>query len=350
VFYSSKFYIPVGVVCAIYILIPFLLYSADFPYWYYHIDTILVVVFYVSISFAVGYFGKRSIKEGFWLMLTELFVAAAAIAYGMFLMMYYGLIDGWGKVFYRAIFHPLYSEIFVLVPVRLLVHHHIKSNKNVMYCLAIVHAQSHSAAMGRLMLPAIEDIMLFVVCVIIYNLFRFMLRVVSRKREKLLYRVMEMMGFHDVKPAESNASFTGSVEIQTEILMENSAIVIACVTLVVIGKQGNLFMFPFPQRKIDTATIFIIGIIQLAIGAVFDFGALFVLQKYLKMPIVDTWKTMWKNRHTFFGYFAYGLFTMGFIGSLWFAFMVPRISHCPSNDICSCAWITNCDQFLASIS
>lgn len=71
-------------------------------------------------------------------------MTVTTLSYAMFLMWYYEDFNDFGKALWRAFFHPIFSEVLILVPVRFLVHHHIthSASKNVMYCLEIVHAQS----------------------------------------------------------------------------------------------------------------------------------------------------------------------------------------------------------------
>lgn len=43
---------------------------------------------------------------------------------------------------------------------------------------------------------------------------------------------------------------------------------------------------------------------------------LYVAQKYLQLPIMETWHAMWRKKVKFFGFLLYGLVTMGLIGVL----------------------------------
>ncbi len=93
-------------------------------------------------------------------------------------------------------------------------------------------------------------------------------------------------------------------------------------------------MFPYPDGGVTVASVVIYAVIQLAFGgtiyslslyiyllliislfdlAIFDVAALYITETFCKIPILKTWKTMWLHRHTFFGFFSYGIFTMGFL-------------------------------------
>jgi len=288
-------------------------------------------------------------------LLTELFVTVTTLIYAMFLMWYYAKFNNIGKALWRAFFHPLFSEIVILIPVRFLVHHHISSSatKNVMYCLAIVHAQSHAVIMGRLMMPAIDDLGIFTFCVFLVNIMKICVRSFSRYRDMMAYKLLRgfvsesKMGFVD-----NAKNLTHAVEIQMDVMSEVAGTVLAGVTLILLNDQRGVFMFPFPMEGITVTTAVECVVIQLVIGAVFDYSALYIAEKKNKVPILDSWKMMWINRHTFFGFFAYGLFTMGLIGSMWMGFMVPRITHCPTQNVCSCSWMPSvggCANFIATL-
>ncbi len=54
--------------------------------------------------------------------------------------------------------------------------------------------------------------------------------------------------------------------------------------------------------------------ILIYIEGVFDLLALYITERYRKVPILQTWPVLWQHKHTFFGFFSYGALTMGLIG------------------------------------
>jgi hypothetical protein len=151
-FMAQKFYVWVAIATALYVLLPYVLWAIGFPYWFYYIDVIQLVVIYTLLCFALGFFGmsmhlyttKQRVLNGLLFLATETIVSAVALLYGMFLMQVYVSLDDDKKMLWRLTVHPLYFELLMMLPVRYLVKKQLGANGkelSVVQTLAIVHAQ-----------------------------------------------------------------------------------------------------------------------------------------------------------------------------------------------------------------
>eukprot|EP00026_Physarum_polycephalum_P006081 Phypoly_transcript_06122.p1 GENE.Phypoly_transcript_06122~~Phypoly_transcript_06122.p1 ORF type:complete len:512 (+),score=57.98 Phypoly_transcript_06122:231-1766(+) len=390
-------------VLSLFVVCPIIMTHFGFPYQLYLIDVLLIVVLFCGLTFMIGYFSKeKSVKHkeimmspaplmvrvssnlhdpaittalqttleefkqktqreriisGLYYLITEVLVSATALAYGMFFITIYSSMDDIGKIAWRLVLHPLYFEILMMLPVHYLVARRMKKEQdvNILYTLSVVHAQSHISTLGRMMFSTLDHVSLTVLSVLLLNVGKFFFRLSTPLRNSLVQKIMNM----DVRetPQETIARlerqrYIVSAAIQTEMIVENSCAIFAGLTMYLFEANKQVFMFPYPKGELMLQTVIFIILVQLGFALVFDLTTLYVAQRFLHLPVLETWKDMWQRKYRFFGFLLYGLLTMGVVGIFYMGFKAPRVPFCTSESVCSCVWLkwmhTSCEQFLAS--
>ncbi|EGC34432.1 hypothetical protein DICPUDRAFT_153330 [Dictyostelium purpureum] len=325
--------------------------------WYYWLgDIILLIVGYTGLCFVMGYVGKRyqTTKErrwnGFKFLTTEILVSATALVYGMFLIQLYTNFSNYAKMAWRLLVHPVYFECFMMIPVRMLVTNQLekKGGSSIMSTLAVVHAQAHISTLGRMMISTINEIEFTVISVLLLNLGKMVFRSTVQLRDETANKIA--LKLFNVKVTEKDSKgFVRAIGIYTEMIMENASIPASAYTMWAFYKVRGMFFFPYPDSgEFTLAEATINVVIQLSIAFVFDAITLFINERYFGYPLERAWKKMKQHWLPFFGFLLYGLMTMGMVGIIWMACKVPRFVTCSSYDVCSCKFVDNCQDFIAT--
>eukprot|EP01132_Coremiostelium_polycephalum_P005677 gene5677-7065_t len=350
---QTKFYLWVVGVIGLFLVIPWGMQAGREPFWFWIGDVILLLIGYTGLCFVMGYVGKQYQTDsqrrmnGLAFLGTELLVSATALAYGMFMIQLYSGFSEINKVVWRLIIHPIYFEILMMIPVRMLVTRQMeKKGVSIMHSLAVVHAQAHISTLGRMMISTINDVEFTVVSVLLLNIGKLVFRSSVQIRDKAAGKVLNRVFHTDHKESKK---FVRAVGLYTEMIMENTSIPASAFTMWAFYNVRGLFFFPYPSGgsfTLSDATIN--AVIQLGIAFVFDILTLYINEKYFKLPLERAWKKMKENWLPFFGFLLYGLTTMGMIGVIWMACKLPRFMTCNTLDVCSCKFVENCEQFIAT--
>lgn len=375
---------------AIFIGIPLVLHQIQFPYYYYLVDTGIIVVVFCSLSFMIGYYGKEDKKKsvpipmvsmtkngetsaetesdhpmtrreriinGLYFFTTEVLVSATALVYGMFFVTLYSSLSDFYKVIWRLAVHPLYFELFMMLPVRYLVARKMRtySDCNILYTLSVVHAQSHISTLGRMMFATMDNLSITFLSVGLLNVGKVFFRLSSPLRDMIVFKLLhkgEMKTEHDDEH-KRRQRYISAAGMQDELIVENACILFSGFMMYFFQENKVMFMFPYPSGYLSIQTVVIITVIQLVLALICDLITLYIAEIYLHLPVLKTWEAMWEKRYRYFGFLLYGLFTMGLMGIIYMGFRVPRGSFCPEADnVCSCVWLgwmgETCDGFIAN--
>ncbi|KAF2077512.1 hypothetical protein CYY_001211 [Polysphondylium violaceum] len=350
---ETKFYLWVIGVIGLFMLVPWSFFAGDVTYWYWLGDVILLIIGYTGLCFVMGYVGKsyqthkERLSNGFAFLGTEILVSATALMYGMFMIQLYIGFSNIAKIAWRLVIHPIYFEVLMMIPVRLLVTKQMeKKGANIMHSLAVVHAQAHISTLGRMMISTINEIEFTVVSVILLNIGKLVFRSSVQLRDKAANRVLKkVMG----KENQESKRFVRAVGLYTEMIMENASIPASAFTMWTFYNIRGLFFFPYPDSGEFTLADATINVaIQLGIAFVFDILTLLINERYFHLPLDRAWKRMKEKWLPFFGFLLYGLISMGSIGIIYMACRVPRFLTCDTQDVCSCKFVKDCDDFIAT--
>ncbi|KAM9962286.1 hypothetical protein ACTFIR_005189 [Dictyostelium discoideum] len=338
---------------ALFMIVPWAFELGGHAWWFWLGDVILLIVGYTSLCFVMGYVGKpyQTPKERRWngikFLGTEVWVSATALIYGMFLIQLYGNFSNYGRMAWRLLVHPVYFEFLMMVPVRMLVTNQMEVHGvSIMSSLAITHALSHVATLGKIMLSTINQTELTIISVLLLNLGKLVFRSTVQLRDDAINNLGFRLFGIKVTHKESKG-FVRAVNIYTEMIMENASIPASAYTLWAFYKFRGIFFLPYPdggEFTLGEATVNVV--IQLSFGLVFDALTLFINERYFNYPLERAWKKMKENWLSFFGFLLYGLVTMGMIGILYMVTRVPRFVTCSSYDVCSCKFVNDCNAFI----
>ncbi|GAM20701.1 hypothetical protein SAMD00019534_038760, partial [Acytostelium subglobosum LB1] len=349
---ETKFYLFLLADILLFIAVPWGMWAGDQDYWYWMGDVLLLLVGFVSLSFVMGYLGKpyqttkERLKNGLAFLGIEVLVAVSALLYGMFIYLVYSNFSNIAKVAWRLIVHSIYFEVGMMIPVRLLVTKQMeKKGVSIMHSLAVVHAQAHISTLGRMMISTINDTTLTVISVLLLNIGKMVFRSTVQVRDKYASKVLEKVA--GTEHIESK-KFVRAVGLFTEMIMENASIPTSAFTLWVFRNYQGLFYMPFPDKSFGIVDIVINVAIQLGIAIPFDIVTLLINERYFGMPLERAWKKMREKWLPFFGFLVYGIITMGMLGVIWMACRLPRFVMCQSKDVCSCMFVSNCEEFIKS--
>ncbi|EGG23556.1 putative transmembrane protein [Cavenderia fasciculata] len=348
---QTKFYLWVVAAIGLFLVVPWGMNAGDQSYWYWLGDVLLLIIGYTGLCFVMGYVGKsyqtnpERIKNGFAFLGTELLVSACALAYGMFLIQLYSNFSNVSKIAWRLLVHPIYFEIFMMIPVRLLVTKQMeRKGVNIMHSLAVVHAQAHISTLGRMMISTINQTEFTIVSVLLLNIGKLVFRSSVQLRDRLASNMISKITHHEHKESKK---FVRAVGMYTEMIMENSSIPASAFTMWVFYDNRGLFFFPYPDGGTFTlGEAALNSFIQLIGAFVFDIITLWINERYFGLPLERAWKKMRENWAPFFGFLIYGIATMGMGGIIWMACKLPRFVTCSSHDVCSCKFVEDCQEFI----
>ncbi|GAM20702.1 hypothetical protein SAMD00019534_038770 [Acytostelium subglobosum LB1] len=349
---ETKFYFWVVLCIAADLIVPWGMLTGEVRYWYWLGDVLLLIATYCGLSFVMGYVGRsfktfrQKLNNGLAFLGTEVLVSATALLYGMFFIQVYTNFSDMMKVTWRLLVHPVYFEIFMMIPVRLLVTKQMeKKGQSVMHSLAVVHAQAHISTLGRLMISTIGDINFTIGSVFLLNFGKLVVRSSVQVRDKYASKLLEkLLGSEHVE----SKKFVRAAGLFTEMIMENASIPTSAFMMWLFVNSRALFFLPYPSGESFTMEAALINVaIQILIAIPFDIVTLVINERYFGLPLERAWRKMQGKWLPFFGFLIYGLVTMGLVGVLYMAARVPRFITCGSQDVCSCMFISNCDKWVA---
>ncbi|EFA84866.1 hypothetical protein PPL_01859 [Heterostelium album PN500] len=336
---DTKFYLWALAALALFTVVPWGMYVGKVSYWYWLGDVILLILGYCGLCFVMGFLGKKyqttqeRRRNALAFLGTETLVSATALLYGMFFIQVYTNFSDYAKIVWRLVIHPIYFEIFMMIPVRLLVTKQMeKKGVSIMHSLAVVHAQAHISTLGRMMISTINEIEFTIISVFLLNIGKLVFRSSVQIRDKYASRVLEKVMGTEHKESKK---FVRAVGLFTEMIMENASIPASAFMMWLFYDRRALFFLPYPSGGSFTFDAAVINVvIQIVIAIPFDIITLIINERYFGLPLERAWKKMREKWLPFFGFLIYGVITMGMIGVLWMACRLPRFITCKSENVC----------------
>eukprot|EP01133_Synstelium_polycarpum_P012502 gene12502-14675_t len=346
-FMETKFYLWALGACVLYTAIPWGMFWLG--------DVLLLVVGFTGLSFVMGYIGKpyqttqERRKNGFSFLFVELLVSASALVYGMFFLMMYSNFSNIGRIAWRLVIHPIYFEVCMMIPVRLLVTKQMeKRGVNILHTLGVVHAQAHISTLGRMMISTINQVDTTIWSVVLLNVGKLVFRSSVQVRDRMASKVLSKFIKHE---HQESKKFVRAVSLYSEMIMENASIPASCFAMWCFYNAQAVFFFPYPDGEHGSWTLgdaALNAFIQIIIAVFFDILTLWINERYFSLPLERAWKKMREQWLQFFGFMIFGVAVMGLGGCVWMAARYPRFVQCHSLDVCSCNFASDCQAFIAT--
>ncbi|RKO94131.1 hypothetical protein BDK51DRAFT_29061 [Blyttiomyces helicus] len=144
---------------------PFIHDDGDWPFWYYGIDVVIIVVQFAIGSFYAGYYGyygmgarttQQKINDGLFLCMQELLVAGLALIYGYVLMPIYAWLSYPYQLLWRLTVHPIFWEFGVKFAAKQYLVS--QGDPTVINTLLMAHAQIHAVIMQETMIVGLNSL------------------------------------------------------------------------------------------------------------------------------------------------------------------------------------------------
>ncbi|KAJ3050977.1 hypothetical protein HK097_008054 [Rhizophlyctis rosea] len=225
------------------------LWYSGWPFWFYYVDVGIILVSYVSCTFLSGYYGIREtvtrlerIKHGIEFSIIECWVSVAAIFYGIWCMPVFMYLPENYKVIWRFTVHPVYWSLLVKWATRRLLVARAGTHLNAIDTLSMSHAQTHIAVMQVSIVAGLESLRDLITSVVIVSL----TRLITRSTKPLQFHATKwtrdwfqykLARLPELRTPQSKAArekmdmevdrYLMAIETQTEIILENSAVLFA---------------------------------------------------------------------------------------------------------------------------
>ncbi|KAJ3033402.1 hypothetical protein HDV00_006368 [Rhizophlyctis rosea] len=295
------------------------LWYSGWPFWFYYIDVVIILLSYISCTFLSGYYGRRGtvprlerLFDAIEFGIIECFVSVAAVFYGLWIMPIFSWIPDGYKMYWRFTVHPVYWELFVKFATRRLLIAKASSDLNAIDTLSLAHAQAHITVMQVSIVAGLESFESLFVAVFVFGALRFVIRSLASYEyhfrrfivDKLWpFRVGGRLGVDPATELEIE-KYMMAIDIQTEVVQENAAVLFASTLAYLFYRYGDLFSMTMPEDESfgvshAVATVFI----QLGVNAFFDLLGLWFNSRWAsKLPFQRTWREMWGVGIRFFGF------------------------------------------------
>ncbi|KAJ3016474.1 hypothetical protein HKX48_004014 [Thoreauomyces humboldtii] len=337
----------VGIVVSIGVVLVMLgLWRSEMAYYWWYGDAFLLLITYVTMTLSFGYLGAGPFDEAFTkaqvrrLRLTEALVftvsegivAVSAVVYGIWLMPVYASLSTTGKLFWRALFHPLYFELLCMTPCHLLIAYRTKRRWiDVLQTLTIAHGQAHMSTMATAMLTELGSWQEVLLGAFVHNLARYASRQTVLLRDRFVCHLFKV-------PFDVNQQkYLRSMELQIEVVMDTSANLFAPYMVYAFLGLQNTFMLGYAADNMTTDTLIEAIVFSVGVGTLFDLVYMFTNTNHLQhLPLLKVWGETKPYRFRFNIFLIFSMITMGLLVLLWLTVRVPRAVMCSSDDPCTC--------------
>ncbi|KAJ3048937.1 hypothetical protein HK097_010056, partial [Rhizophlyctis rosea] len=295
------------------------LWWSGWPFWFYYIDVAIILLSYISCTFLSGYYGQRGtvsrrerLIDAIEFGIIECFVSVAAVLYGLWIMPIFSWIPDRYKMFWRFTVHPLYWEIFVKFATRRLLIVKAGTTLNAIDTLSLAHAQAHITVMQVSIVAGLEHFSDLFIAVFVFGILRFIFRslisyehVVQKFVADRLWPLRSggKLGMSDKTELEIE-KYMMAIDIQTEIVQENAAVLFASTLAYLFWRYGDLFSMTMPEdASFGTTHVVATVLIQLGLNVLFDLGSIYFNSRWAsRLPFQKTWREMWNVKWRFFGF------------------------------------------------
>jgi hypothetical protein len=197
--------------------------AKNFKWQYYYLELIYFVFGYAAYTYGAAWLMTRDDpnfgpKFPFLLLVGELIVLSTTLTYLFVGLGVYVNLSDFSKGLYRLLFHPVATELLMLMPTRYLQRRYAV-NDPVRRTIPCLHAQLHVAIIGRALLLAMGSTTAIWVTSILVDVEQTLLRLTMKHRDKLVMRLFK--GKEAANEIE-NQPVVISVNVLTDQLIENS--------------------------------------------------------------------------------------------------------------------------------
>ncbi|KAJ3026907.1 hypothetical protein HDV00_011525, partial [Rhizophlyctis rosea] len=303
------------------------MWRTGWPFWYYYVDVIIILVSYVSCTFLSGYYGIREtvtrlerIKCGLEFSIIECYVSVAAIFYGIIMMPVFSSLDENYKLVWRFTVHPIYWSMLVKYATRRLLVARSGTHLCAIDTLSMAHAQTHIAVMQVSVVAGLASLKDLFTSVVVVSFTRLIGRSTKPTQfhasrwardwfTRRLTREVAELRTPAIKAAKLKVEmevdrYLMAIETQTEIILENSAVLFASTLALLFLNYGDLFSMTMPNSDdVGTGHVVWTVLIQLVFNVVVDIASIYFNSRWAsKLPFQRTWREMWKHKKRFFGF------------------------------------------------
>lgn len=300
--------------------------------WFYYLDFSFFFFGFLPISAHVAYeiVSNRDIKFTIRFAISEFFVIVSALGYTFFLFPIFMKLTDVEKIFWALTLHPLWFEITMLLPQRLIASIDTsEENKYVRY-LPALHSIFHNVTIRRMILLCINDMYISLLLITLSNIQEIMFRLSVLWRDGYIMRLL----FRGKKP---DHTIHGCV-ILMEMILELVSIFVSPFMMGLFAKYEYMFIFNGAMLSNGTmwSTIIISFFFQLFTEIPTDILCMHFEMRVHNIPL----DTLWEKIHTkkVIIFCIYGMCSMGILGMLYTTMLLPRALFCDRYDILTCTY------------
>lgn len=326
---------------AAYLIVQFMF---NFDFWFYYLDLVYFAISFLPLSVQAAYYVLSEeivgdncvlrVKFSFAYAIAELLVVISALGYTLFLFPIYANLDNTAKILWRLFLHPVWFEVFMILPQRLLAKKEIKTKKVYWRFLVVLHSLSHSVTIGRMLIMNISNTEASVILIVLTNLQEFIMRITTFERDYLMMWLISGKEKAKACYKSEELSIVHSCIVNAEMVFELAGIMISPCFMIFFAKDKYLFNF----NSYEMSYMYFIYnlLIQLACEIVTDMICIIYEVRYSKLPLIEVWKHI--RHHKVILFSIYALSTMGVLGMIYTSLRLPRVLFCTSTQYSSCSY------------
>lgn len=309
-----------------------LLMSKRIYVWYYYLDFSFFLFGFLPLSIHIAYeiISEKDINFTIKYALSQLFVIVSALGYTFFLFpMFLELSDTY-KIIWRLTVHPIWFEITMLLPQRILAAGDKTNTNQYTKFLPVMHSIFHNVTIGRMLLFTLNDIYISLFLITLTNIQEIVLRLTIKWRDDTVSKIFRL------KHHDTDNIVHGCV-ILMEMMLEIVSIFISPIIMAFFMPYGYLFNFNGQiGSSINLSYIISSFFFQLITEVPTDIICMMFEIRSHKIPLHNIWRYIGTKRNIIFC--IYGMCTMGILGMLYTTIRLPRLLFCTEHNILTCTY------------
>lgn len=305
------------------------LVGAGIYVWYYYLDFAFFIFGFLPLSMNVAYniISEKNMTFTIKFGISELFVIISALCYTFFLYPIFMQLSLTMKIVWRLFIHPLWFEITMLLPQRVLTSNELSGYDKTTSFLPALHSLFHNVTIGRMLLYSIDNFYVFLFLVTLNNIQEICLRFSLLWRDKFIAKWI----YGD---KDNDHHIYGSI-ISIEMMLELIGIFISPFMMLLFNRYDYMFNFNDKMENMISVTIYSF-FVQLLLEIPTDIICIIYEMRVHKIDLINIWKIIMTKKMIIFC--IYGVCTMGILGMLYTTVRLPRFAYCSSNLITSCTY------------
>lgn len=137
---------------------------------------------------------------------------------------------------------------------------------------------------------------------------------------------------------EKNSRKTFAINILTEQLIENSAIILTMAVMWFFRPYTVLFNFGTQGYSMDINLLALSVTLMFLIETFGDVACLYAESKLTKLPTLEVWNELKQNHKRFLMFLMYSVWSMAVLSIIYWSARMPRIGFCSKDELCSCTY------------